>query len=366
MAADEAQAATTAPKGVHPCPRPIKKAPADSDEGQPAALADDSDDPAAAYAEHSKDTANGDGDLEVDSDEGHWDSEQNQTEEREESGDVDTTKTTCAGDQKGKLADSLRGTSACPPPSSIFSAFSRSTAATSLPDPSPMPCTGSNDDLLVGGYADEDLLNDSQEYAVAMQSRGKGKQIMKTNLHIVTPRPMDRTSDQVLAFGTGALNEQSESSIEAIESNVMDVDPEPFGAKPIHIKQEPQSHALSMSLDNSVASSRNIAAKAPTKTHRRTTSFPPVKKVKKETIPVILVPDSEESDFDDIPNGTAVQAPQATASTYWTEKNTIAGAKFSSPPFSFGVDISQIFGTSLTPTLSSQPSWRFSLSSILM
>ncbi|KAF9231477.1 hypothetical protein BU15DRAFT_82339 [Melanogaster broomeanus] len=281
MAADEAQAATTAPKGVRPHPWPIKKAPADSDEGQPAALADDSDDPAAAYAEHSKDTADGDGDLEVDS-------------------DMDTTETTHAGDQKGKLAEcasflyttmlmlmestlfflnltsafsssqksslsgrvnnwnsktvsdsqsrkpsastmhsSLCGTSVRPPPSSIFSVFSRSTAVTSLPDPGPVPCTGSSNDLLVGGYADEDLLNDLQEYAVAMQSRGKGKQIMKTNLHIVTPHSMDRTSDQVLAFGTRALkrkgfpndvlsvletdSEQSESSIESIDSDAMDV-----------------------------------------------------------------------------------------------------------------------------------------------
>jgi hypothetical protein len=75
---------------------------------------------------------------------------------------------------------SLGRTSTRPPPSSIFSAFSRSTALTSVPDPDPVASSACSDDnLLVGGYADEDLLDDSQERDAASQSQVKGKQAVK-------------------------------------------------------------------------------------------------------------------------------------------------------------------------------------------
>ncbi|KAF9236562.1 hypothetical protein BU15DRAFT_63916 [Melanogaster broomeanus] len=355
MVADEAQAATTRSKGVRPHPQPIKKkVPTDEDEGQPAALADDSDDPAAAYVEHSEDAADAEGDLEMESDEDTGIQNGTKSKKGKSSSQkfslsrrVNNWNSKMVTDsQKPSVTpthSSLHGTSACPPPSSIFSAFSRSTTATSLPDPG--PTASSKDDMLVGGYADEDLLNDSQEYGTAMWSQDKGKQLMKTNLQIVTPCPTDRIPDKALALSTGALkrqgfpkealavsetdSEQSESDVEVVESNGMDVDPNLCDAHPIHIKQGPQSHVVSMILDDGVASSRNATAKAPAKTHRRTTpssvlttavEFPPAKKVKKETLPIILIPDSEESDSDDIPSGTAVQVPCIAASAYWTEK----------------------------------------------
>ncbi|KIJ13593.1 hypothetical protein PAXINDRAFT_13554 [Paxillus involutus ATCC 200175] len=236
--------------------------------------------------------------------------------------------------------------SAHPPPSSIFSTFSRSTAVTSVPDPNHV-ASCFTDNPLVGGYADEDLLDDSQERGAATQSRrGKGKQVMKTTLQIIMP-PSHATTDRapnkalVSQLGMGTLKrkgvpedvlsisetdgEQSkeESDIEIIKNDVMDVDVMmPDAAEPIHIKQEPRARALFMSLDGRADLSRNATAKAPAKKHRRTASLPPAKKVKKETIPqpIVLVPDSEGSDSNDVPNNTTVQAPQAAASGYWIEK----------------------------------------------
>ncbi|KAF9243070.1 hypothetical protein BU15DRAFT_59949 [Melanogaster broomeanus] len=244
---------------------------------------------------------------------------------------------------------SLGGTSTWPPPSSIFSAFSRSTAPTSIPDPDPVASSAcSDDDLLIGGYADEDLLDDSQERDAASQNQVKGKQAVK----IITSRPTGRAPNKPLAVGagTGTLKRKEipedalsvletegkpsdESDVEILGGHApMDVNtPHMHQPEPIHghVKQEHQT---------------NTAPTAPLnpKTHQRTTStsvlttaakLPPAKKVKKEDIPVVLVPDSEESDSDDMaPDNTAAQGPRATTSVgYWVEKVLKARSAYRNP-----------------------------------
>ncbi|KIJ57721.1 hypothetical protein HYDPIDRAFT_34851, partial [Hydnomerulius pinastri MD-312] len=250
---------------------------------------------------------------------------------------------------------------------SIFSAFSRSTSGTSAGTPLVASHLGTDteDPELIGGFADEDLLDDSQERAIAAAAHNKckGKQPVKaSNCFSITERShLDKVpsnlnsragakkvqalsgslkrkhtgwhgeavSADVVPDSEDGQSDNSSSEIEILDGNAMLVDS--VLPSTIRIKQEPDSEfstPLSKLFGTVGASMKQIntpASRTTTSTSATTsaTQQRPSKKIKKEKKPsVVLVPDSEPSDGDDFSNDSTPlpSPPEGASDGYWVEK----------------------------------------------
>ncbi|KAF9229977.1 hypothetical protein BU15DRAFT_69595, partial [Melanogaster broomeanus] len=226
------------------------------------------------------------------------------------------------------------------PPSSIFSSLSTSkTSPTTITNTS-SPRIGAvgGDPELIGGFADENLLDDSQERAIATLSKSKGKQPIESNIRIKERGHADGKKVPILSGSLkrkhvdttvvpDSADEYSESSsepeIEIINSNAMLVDRTSLPT--FQVKQEQGSSSTLFAHRDTLLARGAPASRTTSSTSAiaSATKQRPTKKVKQETeTPVVLVPDSEGSDADYLDDATASgpSPPVAASNGYWVEK----------------------------------------------